>query len=189
MNNLNKSSSSHQIQIQPSQEPQVESVEKSVQNLLKNWHRRQQWNLFFNTTSNEQNLISTSAWRTNLVNFLESKQVRVIAVALILLDLILTTLELTSTILSCNASKNRRDNDTWYHWLGIAILSLLFAKTAALAVGLGGRGGGGLLVVVSLWRVVRVVESAFELSDDAIEAQIEGIVGQFEGLKEENRRL
>ncbi|GMN70576.1 hypothetical protein TIFTF001_039620 [Ficus carica] len=140
MNNLNKSSSSHQIQIQPSQEPQVESVEKSVQNLLKNWHRRQQWNLFFNTTSNEQNLISTSAWRTNLVNFLESKQVRVIAVALILLDLILTTLELTSTILSCNASKNRRDNDTWYHWLGIAILSLLFAKTAALAVGLGGRG-------------------------------------------------
>lgn len=51
------------------------------------------------------------------------------------------------------------------------------------------RKGGGLLVVVSLWRIVRVVESAFELSDDTIEAQIEGIVGQFEGLKEENRRL
>lgn len=51
------------------------------------------------------------------------------------------------------------------------------------------RKGGGLLVVVSLWRIVRVIESAFELSDDAIEAQIEGIVGQFEVLKEENRRL
>lgn len=49
--------------------------------------------------------------------------------------------------------------------------------------------GGGLLVVVSLWRVVRVVESAFELSDEAIEAQIEGIVCQFEALKEENTRL
>lgn len=216
MNNLINSSSSHRIQIQSSQEPGVEYVEKSIQNLLKDWHRRQRWNLFFNSTSNEHNLISTSPWRTNLVNFLESKQIRVIAVALILLDLILTTLELTSTILSCSASKNRRGNDMWYHWLGIAILSLLFAKTAALAVGLGGRGflrrpglivdavvvagalvlegflerkGGGLLVVVSLWRIVRVIESAFELSDDAIEAQIEGIVGQFEGLKEENRRL
>ena len=49
--------------------------------------------------------------------------------------------------------------------------------------------GGGLLVLVSLWRIVRVVESAFELSDEAIEAQIEAIVCQFEALKEQNRRL
>lgn len=51
------------------------------------------------------------------------------------------------------------------------------------------KNGGGLLVVVSLWRVVRVVESAFELSDEAMEAQIEEIVCQFEELKEENKRL
>lgn len=49
--------------------------------------------------------------------------------------------------------------------------------------------GGGFLVVVSLWRVVRVIETAFELSDEAIEAQIEGIICQFETLREENRRL
>lgn len=49
--------------------------------------------------------------------------------------------------------------------------------------------GGGLLVVVSLWRVVRVVESAFELSDEAIEVQIEGIVCQFGVLTDENKRL
>lgn len=49
--------------------------------------------------------------------------------------------------------------------------------------------GGGFLVVVSLWRVVRVIESAFELSDEAIEAQIEGIVCQFVALSEENKRL
>ena len=49
--------------------------------------------------------------------------------------------------------------------------------------------GGGLLVVVSLWRVLRVVESAFELSDEAIEAQIKVIVSQFEAVREENRRL
>jgi hypothetical protein len=43
--------------------------------------------------------------------------------------------------------------------------------------------------VVSFRRVVRVVESAFELSDETIEAQIEGIVCQFEALREENIRL
>lgn len=48
---------------------------------------------------------------------------------------------------------------------------------------------GGLLVVVSLWRLVRVVESAFELSDETIQGKIERVVSQFEGLKEENKRL
>lgn len=102
-----------------------------------------------------------------------------------------------------------------FHWIGIGILSFLLAKTMALLVGLGSsffkhvgyvidgvvaigaifleafvvRKGGGLLVVVSLWRVIRVVESVFELSDEAIEAQIAGIVCQFEALKEENMRL
>ncbi|PHT63828.1 hypothetical protein T459_32357, partial [Capsicum annuum] len=97
----------------------------------------------------------------------------------------------------------------------IGILGLLFLKSIGLVIGLGSaffrRPGylldsivvmvalflevylekkeGGLLLVVSLWRVVRVVESAFELSDEAIEAQIEDIVCQFDELKEENRRL
>ncbi|BFG15582.1 hypothetical protein CerSpe_018560 [Prunus speciosa] len=52
-----------------------------------------------------------------------------------------------------------------------------------------GEEGRGLLVVVSLWRVVRVVESAFELSDEAIKAHIQSVVCQFEILKEENKRL
>lgn len=37
--------------------------------------------------------------------------------------------------------------------------------------------------------LIRVVECVFELSDEAIEAQIAGIVCQFEALKEENMRL
>jgi len=49
--------------------------------------------------------------------------------------------------------------------------------------------GAGLLVVVSLWRVVRVVESAFELSNEAIKGQIEGIVMQFGVLRTENQML
>lgn len=47
--------------------------------------------------------------------------------------------------------------------------------------------GGGMIMVASLWRVVRVVESAFELSDDAIERKIEGIVRELERMKEEIR--
>ncbi|KAJ1443093.1 Voltage-gated hydrogen channel 1 [Sesbania bispinosa] len=108
-----------------------------------------------------------------------------------------------------------RVEEKYFHWIGIGILSLLSAKTIALLVGLGSsffkhpgfvmdgvvaigalfmetsleRKGGGLLVMVSLWRVIRVVESVFELSDEAIEAQIAGIVCQFEALKEENMRL
>lgn len=49
--------------------------------------------------------------------------------------------------------------------------------------------GGGLVVVVMLWRIIRVLESAFELSDEAIEAQIEVIICQFEAISQENRRL
>ncbi|CAN0898644.1 hypothetical protein LINGRAHAP2_LOCUS19827 [Linum grandiflorum] len=104
----------------------------------------------------------------------------------------------------------------WFHWVEIGIMSLLCAKLLALFVAIGptaffGRPGyvidgvvvvgalvmegilegkgGGLVVVVSLWRVVRVVESAFELSDEAIEAMIEGIVMEFETLKAENAML
>lgn len=51
------------------------------------------------------------------------------------------------------------------------------------------RVGVGLIVVVSLWRVLRVVESVFELSDAAIEVQITSILCQFELLNEENEKL
>lgn len=100
-------------------------------------------------------------------------------------------------------------------WIGVGILGVLAARTAALLLALGRsffrRPGrvvdgavvavalllevlareeeGGLLVVVSLWRLVRVVESAFELSDETIQGKIERVVSQFEGLKEENKRL
>ncbi|XP_057957186.1 uncharacterized protein LOC131150477 [Malania oleifera] len=196
------------------------SVESSIQNLMKNWLRRQRWHRLFlinsSTREQQEDSANRAPWRTHLANFLESPGLRVITMALLLLDIIITILELSSSLhRSCPRTKSRIETETWLHWLGIAILSLLSAKTMALAVGLGalffrrpgyvldGVGvvaalalealletdGGGLLLVVSLWRMVRVVESAFELSDEAIEAQIEGIVMQFEALREENRRL
>ncbi|KAF3673466.1 hypothetical protein FXO38_00987 [Capsicum annuum] len=137
---------------------------------------------------------------------------------LLIIDLVFTSLELSSSLISCPRNRNAKNQEMkeiWYHWAGIGILGLLFLKSIGLVIGLGSaffrRPGylldsivvmvalfleaylekkeGGLLVVVSLWRVVRVVESAFELSDEAIEAQIEDIVCQFDELKEENRRL
>ncbi|XVE84607.1 hypothetical protein DITRI_Ditri17bG0026200 [Diplodiscus trichospermus] len=201
----------------------IESVEASIQNLIKSWYRRQRWQHFFNPRSELQSSSSSSSssktpWRNHLAKFLESTQTRILAISLLLLDLILTILELSSTLLSCSPKKSSNSNNiekAWYHWVGISILALLSAKSVALAVALGSaffrrpgyvvdgvvvvgallleafmeKKGGGLLVIVSLWRVVRVVESAFELSDEAIEAQIEGIVCQFEALREENSRL
>ncbi|XP_019451712.1 PREDICTED: uncharacterized protein LOC109353805 [Lupinus angustifolius] len=130
------------------------------------------------------------------------------------MDLIITILELSSSLVSCKQNMNEVE-ELSLHWIGICILTLLSTKTMALLVGLGSlffkhigyvidgvvvigalfleafmeSKGSGLLIVVSLWRVIRVVESVFELSDEAIEAQIEGIVYQFEALKEENMRL
>ena len=40
-----------------------------------------------------------------------------------------------------------------------------------------------------MWRVLRVVESVFELSDEAIEVQITSILCQFELLQAENEKL
>ncbi|KAI8003284.1 hypothetical protein LOK49_LG08G01992 [Camellia lanceoleosa] len=191
----------------------IQTIEFSIENLIKSWIRRQKWKVQFNSPQQLEDY-KKSPWRTHLANFLESTPIHVIALSLLLADLILTTLELSSSLLSCAPSKHEK-GQVWYHWLGITILSLLGLRTVGLAIGLGGscfrrpgcvidgvvvmaalvlevfleRKGGGLVVVVSLWRVVRVVESAFELSDEAIEGQIEVIVCQFEALREENRRL
>ncbi|KAK6914562.1 hypothetical protein RJ641_021883 [Dillenia turbinata] len=194
----------------------IEVAEISIQNLIKSWQRRQKWHHLFNS----KGPINTNKapWRTHLANIIESKFVRIASIVLLLLDLVFTVLELSSSIISCSCPKKDGKKDIkeiWYHWVGIAILGILSAKTLAQAVALGGaffgspayvidgavlvgalileayleKIGGGLIVVASLWRVVRLVESAFELSDEAIEAQIEGVVCQFELLREENARL
>ncbi|XP_027115769.1 uncharacterized protein [Coffea arabica] len=196
-----------------SSDSQVRNIEISLQNLIKSWNRRQKRRIF--VKNGEKQEVSRSSWRAHLSNFLESTYLRIFTIFLLVIDLILTSLELSSSFLSCPKKKNFEAEEVWFHWVGIAILSLLCVKSLALFVGLGRsfilrpgyvldcivvmvalileafleRKGGGLVVVVSLWRVLRVVESAFELSDEAIEAQIELIVCQFEALKHENARL
>ncbi|CAN1837753.1 hypothetical protein LINPERHAP1_LOCUS35193 [Linum perenne] len=197
----------------------IDSIQLSIQNLLKHWNTRQKyWNPFFRANQDQLQQLNTAPWRTKLATFLESMLLRIIVIILLLLDLFFTTLDLSSTILACH--HDRRIPlvlaAEWFHWMEIGILSLLSVKLLALLVALGptvffrrpgyvidgvvvvgalvleglleGK-GGGLVVVVSLWRVVRVVESAFELSDEAIEAMIEGIVLEFDALKAQNAML
>ncbi|KAI4334846.1 hypothetical protein L6164_013555 [Bauhinia variegata] len=216
MSNLNFihgfSGAQPQQQQLPTNSFSIEVLDSSIQSLIKSWKKRQRW-LHFLTSSSQQDL-NGAPWRTHLVNFLESTPVRIFSIFLLILDLIITILELSSSMLSCHPKESKIE-EFWLHWVGIGILILLSAKTMTLLVGLGSsffrhpgylvdgavvlgalfleafleRKGGSLLILVSLWRVVRVVESAFELSDEAIEAQIEGIVCQFEAVREENRRL
>ncbi|XP_012568882.1 uncharacterized protein [Cicer arietinum] len=212
LNSIHVSSETNQIQAATNYFS-MQILDSSIQSLIKSWKRRQRWLFLFNTSS-RQDLLNRATWRTHLTNFLESTIIRVISISLLIVDLIITILELSSSLISCEQNIDIV-KEKYFHWIGICILSILSIKIIALLLGLGfsffkhigyvvdgvviigalimeaflERRGGGLLVLVSLWRVIRVVESVFELSDEAIEVQIEGIVFQFEALKEENIRL
>ncbi|CAL5191394.1 unnamed protein product [Lathyrus oleraceus] len=213
LKSIHVSSTTNQIQV-PTNYFSMQTLDSSIQSLIRSWKRRQRW-LFLVTTSTQQEyLFNRASWRTQLINFLESTIIRVISISLLVTDLIITILELSSSLISCKQRVNIVEK-LCFHWIGIGILSIISMKIIGLLVGLGfsffkhpgyvvdgvvaigalimegfmERRGGGLLVVVSLWRVIRVVESVFELSDEAIEAQIEGIVCQFEVLRNENVRL
>ncbi|KAJ0818393.1 putative voltage-dependent channel domain superfamily, voltage-gated hydrogen channel 1 [Helianthus annuus] len=204
----------HQPQSPPTAVISTESINISIENLIKSCKRRRKWEFFSGSTKQTSN--NKPPWRNNLTRFLESTPVHIIAIVLLVVDLVMVVLELSKTIVSCPASnKINKKVDLWYHWIGIGILVILATKSVALVVGCGSsffkrpglvadgvvligallseilleRVGVGLIVVVSLWRVLRVVESAFELSDAAIEAQITSILCQFELLQEENVRL
>ncbi|KAG7591214.1 hypothetical protein ISN45_Aa01g002680 [Arabidopsis thaliana x Arabidopsis arenosa] len=196
----------------------VNNVEFSIQNLIKSWCRRRKWRqlCIFSPKQQEEELISIKQkWRINLLEFLESYQVHLFTIFLLSLDIILTSLELSSSLLSCTSVKKNGTENEWFRWGGTAILSILAVKSMALAVAMGKsffiqpgcvmdgalsivalilqvlleKKGTGFIVVVSLWRVLRVVETAFELSDEAIEVKIDGIISQFQALSKENRTL
>ncbi|KAI3706263.1 hypothetical protein L6452_23879 [Arctium lappa] len=200
-------------QIQPPS-TSITSIQISLQNLIKSCKTRQKWEFFSGSTKQTSN--NKPPWRTHLTAFLESTPVHVIAIVLLLVDLALVVLELSRTLVSCPKSTRINKNvDVWYHWVGVGILTILATKCVALVVGCGSsffkrpglvadgvvligallsevlmeRVGVGLIVVVSLWRVLRVVESAFELSDEAIQVQITTIFCQLELLREENEKL
>ncbi|MCL7044622.1 hypothetical protein MKW94_007075 [Papaver nudicaule] len=205
-------------QIQEAQDTDsVILIENSVNSLVKIWKRRRKWQLVFGNqeepaAANDQNGKKRAPWRVCLGELIESTPVHIASLVLLLIDLVLTVLDISTSLVSCKVKKDE-ENEA-FHWIGIAILSVLTLKvlvsvvawgtaffkrpgnvvdgvvvTSALILELVKENWAGLLVVVSIWRVVRVVESVFELSDEAIEAKIEGIQRQFEDLRNENQSL
>lgn len=206
----------------------IEALESSIEHLVTGWQRKQRcchclflpFSCFLdpqkNDSSDQNANTERASWRTRLADFMDSLPVHLAAIILILLDLTLTVLDISTSLLACNDSRRKlAEQSRLYHWAGVAILGLLSAKVLALAMALGsgffmrpghvvdaivmigalvlevvadGK-GAGLLVVVSLWRIVRVLEGAFELSNEAIEAQIEGVIMEFELLRAENQQL
>ncbi|KAI3951154.1 hypothetical protein MKW98_028558 [Papaver atlanticum] len=179
-------------------------IENSVNSLVKNWKTRRKWQLVF---GNQEPATDDQNGRNR------STPVHIGSLILLLIDLVLTVLDISTSLVSCKAKKDEEENEV-FHWIGIAILSVLTLKVLVSVVASGisffKRPGNvidgvvvisalilefvkenwaGLLVVVSIWRVVRVVESVFELSDEAIEAKIQGIQRQFEDLRNENQSL
>ncbi|ESQ35768.1 hypothetical protein EUTSA_v10009458mg, partial [Eutrema salsugineum] len=214
---FNDSKASH-LSMNSTNTETVENVEFSIQNLIKSWCRRRKWRqvFIFSTEKQQQELISIEPqWRITLTEFLESYQVHLFTIFVLSLDIILMSLELSSSLLSCTSVKKTENKEEWFRWGGTAILSILAIKSMALAVAMGksffrqpgcvmdgvvavialilqvflDRKGTGFIVVVSLWRVLRVVETAFELSDEAIQVQIDIIISQFQALSKENRSL
>ncbi|CAK9313756.1 unnamed protein product [Citrullus colocynthis] len=191
----------------------IESLESSINDVMKLYERRRKWRALF-AAPNPNSIDTFSSWRVYLITFLESTPAHVVTIVLLIMDLIITVLELSSSLISCGSHGKEEEKALYFHWVSIAILSFLSAKAAVLMVGLGRsffrrpgrvvdgvvavvalvlevaaeRKGGGVIMVASLWRLVRVVESAFELSDDAIEVKIEEIVWELERMKEEIRR-
>ncbi|KAK1318729.1 hypothetical protein QJS10_CPB04g01394 [Acorus calamus] len=188
----------------------IDTLSSSIHQLISNWHRTQQWQQLINLRPPP--LPKTTPWRARLANLLESIPVHLVVLSLLFLDLAFTVLDLSTSLTSCKPSKHH----SMYHWGSIIILSLLSTKTLASLVAMGttffksvGRvvdgvvvigallleafvaddgKGAGLLVVVSLWRVVRVIESAFELSNESVEKRIEEILARFEMLRGESQR-
>uniref|UniRef100_A0A803LTE7 Uncharacterized protein n=1 Tax=Chenopodium quinoa TaxID=63459 RepID=A0A803LTE7_CHEQI len=80
--------------------------------------------------------------------------------------------ELTDDGADCNNRLSKRLGRAFFENLGYVVDGVVVVVALVLELALA-RVGGGLLVVVSLWRVVRAVESVFELSDDAIQAKVE----------------
>ncbi|GLJ36701.1 hypothetical protein SUGI_0738570 [Cryptomeria japonica] len=115
----------------------------------------------------------------------------------------------------CVAHFQRSESLEFLYWVGIVILSLLLLNVGGLLVAFGfsffGHPGyildlvvlttalcleifldaqtAGLLVILTLWRIVRVAHGIFEVTDDAMESEIHNIETQFEALESNNKQM
>ncbi|RZC56284.1 hypothetical protein C5167_015143 [Papaver somniferum] len=167
----------------------VIQIQASVDGLVKSWKRRQKWQLVFHNQEPENvssNKKQRAPWRIRLAKFHESTRVHVISILLILTDLVFTILDLSFSVLSCK-NKKVATGTSFFVRPGHVIDGVFV--TSALILEFLKKEWSGLLLLVSLWRIVRVVESVFELSNQAMEAKIVAIQRQFEALQNRNQLL
>lgn len=115
----------------------------------------------------------------------------------------------------CVSQFERSQSFEFLYWVGIVILSLLLLNVGGLLVAFGASffchpgyvldllvlttalcleifldaETAGLLVILNLWRIVRVAHGIFEVTDDAVESEVHNIEVQFESLQSKNRDM
>jgi len=115
----------------------------------------------------------------------------------------------------CVSEFERSQSIEFLYWVGIVILSILLLNVGGLLVAFGASffchpgyvldllvlttalcleifldaQTAGLLVILNLWRIVRVAHGIFEVTDDAMESEIHNIEVQFEDLQSKNRDM
>lgn len=115
----------------------------------------------------------------------------------------------------CVSQFERSQSFEFLYWVGIVILSLLLLNVGGLLVAFGvsffchpgyvldllvlttalcleiflDAETAGLLVILNLWRIVRVAHGIFEVTDDAMESEVHNIEVQFESLQSKNRDM
>lgn len=115
----------------------------------------------------------------------------------------------------CVSQFERSQSIEFLYWVGIVILSLLLVNVGGLLVSFGfsffchpgyvldllvlttalcleiflDAQTAGLLVILNLWRIVRVAHGIFEVTDDAMESEIHNIEEQFEALQSKTRDM
>ncbi|KAH9290767.1 hypothetical protein KI387_034884 [Taxus chinensis] len=123
----------------------------------------------------------------------------------------------TSLLESCHCVDHfeRSESLEFLFWVGIVILCLLLLNVGGLLVAFGASFFGhpgyvldlvvlstalcleifldaqtaGLLVILTLWRIVRVAHGIFEVTDEAMESEIHNIETQFEALETNNKQM
>jgi len=115
----------------------------------------------------------------------------------------------------CVSQFERSQSIEFLYWVGIVILTLLLFNVGGLLVAFGfsffchpgyvldllvlttalcleiflDAQTAGLLVILNLWRIVRVAHGIFEVTDEAMESEIHNIEVQFEDLQTKNRDM
>lgn len=164
-------------------------------------------------------------WRRKLAQVLESTAFHGFILALLLLDLLATVVDVLHTLSSdshdlshcismlqsCQCTSQFEVSESWdfLYWIGISVLCILALNILGLLVALGfsffthpgyvldlvvvvtalcleiflDSETAGLLVILNLWRIVRVAHGIFEVTDEAWEREVQKLEEQVQAVE------